>query len=156
MLQVWYNSPMPRIHHTFDQASYHKRRYNRQRKWGYELLGNACAECGSTRGLVFSPRVEGATHRVSWGSHEETLRKQLLEDTILLCATCWGRRLSRAKGGYRHGTWYSFGKMNCKCDICVSAHAERIKKRREREAVQRAQRRRVQSGRTDRAFNPAA
>jgi hypothetical protein len=146
---------MPRKHYTFDKASYHERRYNRQRQFAYDYLGNKCSICGSQKGLVFSPRVQEIPPKrkrsIVWGTHQDKLIEQL-DESVLLCNECFGKRISKAKGGYRHGTYYSSGKLKCECDICVTFREE-YNARRVRAAEKR---RRVLSGRKDRAFNPAA
>lgn len=138
----------------FDKASYHERRYNRQRKFAYEYLGNKCAICGSKKGLTITSKADrtyGRRH-IIWGSNMETLKKQL-DEAHLLCGKHYGEKISRAKGGFRHGTYYSVGRIKCRCDIC---EAQRKKWLAERRAKTAEQRRRVLSGRTERAFNPTA
>jgi hypothetical protein len=150
---------MARSGFTFEKDTYQTRRYNRRRVYAYDYLGRACALCGSKKSLFFSSRNQDERCPIRWGVRDENFLRSL-DTAVLLCGECYSKKISRARGGYRHGTYYSARKLKCQCEICEqkreairadarASHAANLRRRAPSGRVERAEVRGMQRSKKD-------
>lgn len=107
----------------------HARKTREGRAWALELLGNACAYCGTAEVLEFD-HVDPDTKSFNIGSHVGRYSKEKLIKELskcqLLCEECHKDKTGRAEHGTR--AKYVGG---CRCEACTEANTRYYRERRQ-------------------------
>jgi 5-methylcytosine-specific restriction endonuclease McrA len=109
--------------------------YAINRKRALNRLGGLCLHCGATENLQFDhinndrqSRKENISYLLScsWAKVELELKK-----CQLLCISCHAIKSNkdRGNGNPKHGTWYQYNRLNCRCLECKVAGSEYNRKR---------------------------
>ena len=104
---------------------YMKERYQQRREQAVEVLGGACAKCGSTEDMevdhIDPAKKEMDFARMTMVSEERFLEE--LKKCQLLCDRCHNTKTAKSRGFKMargtHGTLSSY--RYCKCDECKEA-----------------------------------
>ena len=121
------------------QRSYMKQWMQARRRSWLEKNG-PCVDCGSFKGLEVHhvDKFKKVTHRV-WSWCEKRRLEELLKCGVL-CVKCHRRRTARDRRSHlRHGMYGMYAAMGCRCELCRSANAERVRTQRLRTQAQVAQ-----------------
>lgn len=103
-----------------ERSSYWLNRYRDRMREGMEYLGGVCVECGSDEGLEFDhidPTTKSFTLTVEWGRAKSVWWNEL-QKCQLLCKDCHLKKTVREQTINAHGTWSTYRKRKCRCEVC--------------------------------------
>jgi hypothetical protein len=118
---------------------YLNERYERQRQTFFTWLGGAyCVRCGSTENLQID-HIDYRKKKMDvgrlWPLSELGKVFVELQKCQVLCDPCHRKKtaaenVDRERDPYKHGTWYAYQKIGCRCEQCLEIRILRNGERR--------------------------
>jgi 5-methylcytosine-specific restriction endonuclease McrA len=100
-------------------ADYNRDRYRQRVLEALDILGNKCAKCGTTEGVLDIDHINPIEKEYEITTITRLSKDKFLKELAkcqLLCQSCHIEK-TKLEQGVEHGGGLS-GKRNCRCDLC--------------------------------------
>jgi 5-methylcytosine-specific restriction endonuclease McrA len=108
----------------------------KRRDYYLELMGGACVKCGSTERLEFD-HIDRSTKSLKpsslWSRTDDQILAELAKCQIL-CYSCHKKKTvseNIAARNLQHGEYGMYKSQKCRCELCRSANAARVREQRQ-------------------------